>query len=206
MTDRFIMESFWQSQANCASVALIKAAILRYGVNKIFKVEKRLNQLLITLKNGQLMVLSSADINRINRDSRIIFSRYKDQKRKQGLKQLKDDVRLCFAVMVRNLHLNGYDGEEYTESSAIRTLAAEGIQTDHIHSLLGLSRKQPAAYRLSQKHLEDFKRKKGILLYNDAHIVTVSGGFYDDYGKATEIKDQIPVLNGKKAVAWYELK
>jgi hypothetical protein len=206
MTDRFIMESFWQSQANCASVALIKAAILRYGVNKIFKVEKRLNQLLITLKNGQLMVLSSADINRINRDSRIIFSRYKDQKRKQGLKRLKDDVRLCFAVIVRNLHLNGYDGEEYTESSAIRTLAAEGIQTDHIHSLLGLRRKQPAAYRLSQKHLKDFKRKKGILLYNDAHIVTVSGGFYDDYGKATEIKDQIPVLNGKKAVAWYELK
>ena len=59
---------------------------------------------------------------------------------------------------------------------------------------------------LAQKHLLDFRRKKGFLLYSDVHIVAASEGYYDDYGQAKKFNDEIPILEGKKAKFWYELK
>jgi hypothetical protein len=206
MTDRFIIESFWQSKANCVSIALIKAAILKYGLGKVFKQEKRNKQYLVTLKNGELLVLSAADIKRINKGNKIIFSRYKDKKKKKDLDTIKEYVSFCFAIMVRNLHLNGYHGKEYTESTAVKTLSTEGIETDHIHSLLGLYRNKPSAYKLAKKHLTDFKRKSGVLLYSDTHIVVVSNGYYEENGKVVELVEKIPILRGKKANSWFELK
>ena len=119
---------------------------------------------------------------------------------------MREYVNLCFAVIVRNLQLQGYDGKEYTESEAIETLTKTGLETDRMHSLLGLSRKTRTAHKLAQSHLRLFKRKKAVLLYSDRHIVIVSGGYYDDFGKAKKLNEEIPTLEGRKANRWFELK
>jgi hypothetical protein len=206
MTSRFLIESFWQNGANCVSVVLIKAAILRYGMNGIFKTERRRNNFIITLKDERILTLNDTAIQRINRKNKIAFRRLRDKKRKADINKLKKLVSLCFAVIVRNVHIHGYNGVEHTESSAIKELTKEGVETDHMHSLLGLSRKSSPAKKLSIKHLISFKRKKAVLLFSTNHIVVVSRGYYEDFGYAVKIKNKIPIFRGKKAKAWFELK
>ena len=206
MTSKFIIESFWQKADNCASIVLIKAALLTYGIGKVFNVNKKNGYLLITLKDKRMLLLTDTEIRKINTTNKIIFARSHDPVKKNRLKKLRQQVELCFAVIVRNLQLNGYDGNEYTLSSAIQQLTREGMQTDHIHQLLGLRRKSRTAHKLSEKHIHLFKRKKAVLLYSDSHITIVSGGYYEDFGKAIKLGDDIPVLKGKKAKHWFEIK
>lgn len=205
MTDKFIIESFTQSEANCAAIALIKAAIIKYGINNVFKKRRANGQWIITLKDKQIIVLNDADINRINKYNKIGFRRYRNRAVTANAR-LKEYVRLCFAVMVRVLQLNGYEGNEFTESGAIELLAREGMNTDHLHTLLGLQRKKKQAWKLSPAHLRLFRHKTGVLLYSDRHIAVLSKEYYDDFGKAVKTGDKIPVLKGQKANRWYELK
>jgi hypothetical protein len=207
MNGRFIIESFWQGSANCVAIVLIKASMLKYGVNKVFKAKKVHGQLLITLKNKKILTLAQEDISRINKKNRIYYSPYKQKKKKAQLSALRKYVELSFAVIVRNIHLYGYNGRKHTEASAIRLLTKEGLETDHIHDLLGLKRKTKSAHKLSLKHLQSFQRKKSVLLYSDKHIVIVSKGYYEQSGELKEIeKDKIPILNKKPAKYWFELK
>ena len=207
MKDKFIIESFWQGKDNCVAIVIIKAAILKYGLNNVFKVKKLKDQLIITLKNKKIIVLTASDINRINKKNKIYFSPYKDSKKKSALKTLREYVELCFAVITRYIHLYGYEGRKHTEASAIRLLTKEGLETDSIHNLLGLKRKTKSAHKLALKHLVTFKRKKAVLLYSKAHIVVVSKGYYEHYGELVKLEtDKIPKLNKKPATNWFELK
>ena len=153
-----------------------------------------------------MFLLTDAEIRKINTNNKILFARLQDPVKRARLKKLRQYVELCFAVIVRNLQLNGYYGNEYTLSSAIQQLTKEGMQTDHIHQLLGLRRKNSTAHKLSKKHLRSFSKKKAVLLYSESHITIVSGGYYEDFGKAIKVGGDIPVLKGKKAKRWFELK
>ena len=207
MKDRFIIESFWQGSANCVSIVLIKAAALKYGVNKVYKVEKLKGQFIVTLRNKKMIVLAQEDITRINKKNRIHFSPYRQKKKKTEVLKLRKFVELSFAVIVRNIHLYGYNDRNHTESSAIRLLTKEGLETDHIQDLLGLSRKKPGLHKLALKHLSLFTRKKAVLLLSASHIVVVSKGYYEHYGELIKIeKNKIPILNKKPAKYWFELK
>jgi hypothetical protein len=206
MTGPFIIESFWQKAANCVSIVLIKAAILRYGLNHVFKKERRSDQWLITLKDKSLITLSDMAIRRINKKNKIAFTYYKDKSNQAQVRKLRDYAELCFAVMVRYLQLYGYEGREFTESSAIQTLTREGINTDHVHLLLGLKRKTAAAHKLTVAQLPLLRRKKAILLYSDVHITLASDGYFEEFGKAVPISNDIPVLKARKAKYWFELK
>ena len=119
VTSKFIIESFWQKADNCTSIVLIKAALLTYGIGKIFNVNKKNGYLLITLKDKRMLLLTDAEIRKINTNNKILFARSQDPVKRARLKKLRQYVELCFAVIVRNLQLNGYYVNEYTLSSAI---------------------------------------------------------------------------------------
>src|SRR5688572_12009066 len=206
MTNKFILESFWQKAANCASIALIKAAVLRYGLRRSFQVRRRNENLIITLQDRRMLVLTEKEIRAINRENKILYSPYRDPSKKRALIKLREFAETAFAIMVRSIQLEGYEGKEHTQSSAIRLLTRTGISTAQLHRLLGFSRKSVAAHKLAQKHLSLFNRKNGVLLYSDLHIVVVSKGYYEDFGKAITLEGKIPLLKGKKAKYWFELQ
>ena len=206
MTAKFIIESFWQKADNCTTIVLIKAALLTYGIGKVFNVKKTNGYHLITLKDKRMLLLTDVEIRKINTNSKILFARPHDPAKKNRLKKLRQYVELCFAVIVRNLQLHGYNGNEFTLSSALKQLTREGMQNDHIHQLLGLKRKSRTAHKLSDKHLQLFRRKKAVLLYSNPHITIVSGGYYEDFGKSVKLGEDIPVLKGEKAKHWFEIK
>lgn len=207
MTSKFIMESFWQHPdgTNCATVAIIKAAILRYGIGKIFKLERRHGYAIVTLKNGKPLIITNAELIEVNNESHIVFGKYSSPNKKKDLRELKDHVKLCFAVMVKYLKEYGYRREEYYQTEAIEHLMG-GFNTDHIHELLGLKRKSREVIDLKKRHLSSFKRKKGMVLYSYAHVVAVSQGYFDNYGDLERIQSKIPEIGDEKAKFWYELK
>ena len=121
MTKEFIMESFWQHPkgTNCALVAMIKVAILIFGTGKVFKTVLTNNQYHILLRNGKRITLTYAKVKEINKENCIVFSRYKDKKKAIQLKILKENVMLCYAVMVEYLHTHGFKNKVLGRTEAI---------------------------------------------------------------------------------------
>ena len=162
--------------------------------------------MIVTLKNKRVLVLTPAQVREINTANKIKFRTTHNQVHRKAIQRIREYVELCFAVMVRNMQLYKYNGKEYMQSTAIRQQTTEGMETDHLHELLGLQRKTSKAFRLSPKHLGTLRRKTAVLLYSTAHIVVVSKGKYENFGDIMEITNEIPILKKKKARHWFELK
>ena len=204
MTDKFIIESFWQKAGNCASIALIKAAILKYGLKKVVRIRKVGNQDVITLRNKRMLVFQPGEIEKINEKNQVQYSKPQDETMKT-VQVIRHYVNICLAVMIRILQIDGYNGKEYNQTQAIKLLTKDGMPTNKIHMLLGLKRRTPGSQKISLKHLTLFKKKKGVLLYSDFHITVASKGFYEDFGKAVPFSKEIPILKRRKARFWFEL-
>jgi hypothetical protein len=205
MTGKFLIESFEQQDNNCVAVVLIKAAILQYGMNRVFKKRKFEDHYVIRLRNGTVLAIAHREIRAFARKSRIKFRRARNGAEKETLAGIRDFVHLCFAVMIKNVVLSGFNGKKYHEKEAIHLLTRQGMNTAFIHELLGLRRKTSTAHSLTLRDLRRFRRKKAVLLYSDRHIVVSTKGLYDNYGQAKSFDESIPLLERKPARGWFEL-
>ena len=138
MTSRFIIESFWQKGANCAVVAVTKCLLLEYGTRGGLQIKKHGKYTVVTLPDEQVHSFTHKELSHLNALNKIGFKRYKGKKN-QSARSIKSFVRTCFAVLVRNMQLKGYEGKNYTEKAAIRILTKEGVSTGWFHTLLGLT-------------------------------------------------------------------
>ena len=188
MTDKFIIESFWQNNdyGNCVSVAVIKAAMIKHGYNSVFSaIEKRRNYFIITLRNEKLILLSKKEILKFNKKKAIDFENYSDQKRQQNCELLKEAVELCIAVMTKYIKEYDYRKEEYKEKEAIKAVL-NGLNTDDAYELLGISTTK--RLRLRGRIPTKLLKEKALVIYNDFHAIVASGGYYDQYGTAKALK------------------
>lgn len=206
MRGRFVIESFAQRENNCVLVVLVKAALLQYGISRVFRRRSFGDYLVIQLRNGHVLTIHPREISRLSRRARIRFRRARSHTDRVALQRVREFVYLCFTVMVKNITSFGFNGKTFTEAAAIRLLTKEGMNTQHIHELLGLRRKKPAAHALSLADLRRLRRKKSVLLYSDRHIVLASQGWYDNYGKAEKLGPGIPSLERRRARGWFELR
>ena len=157
---------------NCASIALIKAAIGTFGINGVFKnisIDSA-NQLVnITLQDNTVV-----DLN---------FDRLKNGKdyffiEKIGVdelsKQIADYGRFCFAVMCRKKQMiMGY--RKY--GKAVDKLN-KGQDASEIYNLLGLKKEQ-----ITDFSIDNLKNYKNVVTYNSPHAVYSSAGNYDEFFK-----------------------
>jgi hypothetical protein len=184
---------------------MMKAALLEFGIKSVFRKIKKNNHWIVTLRNKDVVAISISDTARLGKKSRIYFNR-NIHKYAKNVRSLKEYTSICFAIMVRRVQLNGYNGREFTESAAVQLLTKQGVDTGTLPELLGLKKKTSGARFLRNGDLRLFKKKKAVLLYSDRHIVVVSRGYYDRYGEAVKLDDEAPMLEKKKARAWFELK
>jgi hypothetical protein len=203
VTRREKIESFWQTRSNCACVAFMKVMLLKYGLHGGMKLIRKGKYLHITLPDGQTHSFSRSQLKKSNGKNGIQFKKTTSTGKKHLLKKINGWAQLCFAVMVRNVQINGLEGKEYTFDSAIRKLIQAGVNTSRFHVLLGLRRSR--SYPITLKRLYLLKKAGPVLIFNDKHIVAAAGGYYDDYGTAVKIKKEIPFLLGKKATSWYRV-
>jgi hypothetical protein len=204
MKDRFILKSFWANEANCVSVAYIKAFLIKHGLTGGYRVLKSKKYIKVRLRDGEILSFLPKEISEINTRNTISFRRYKQPHDNKRCKRLKSAVSLLFAILVKNVQLKEYEDRQLTKQDAIGLLTKKGVTTRSFHTLLGVDR--TPARKLTVKSFSKLKKKKGILIYNPKHIVACSSGYYDDYGNAIALANEIPLLLEKKATAWFELK
>jgi hypothetical protein len=198
------MESFWQKESNCVCVAFIKYLLLDKQLQRVFTIHRSGMNRFITLQDGKAIALSDREIRDINRQNGLTFRRPRDAASKQHMERIKQFAGLCFALLVRNMQLSGYEGNEYTQQMAIDTLVWKGVQVGQFHRLLGI--KRTPATRLSLRNLPELKKAGPVLLYNEKHITLASGSYYEHFGEAVGINDEIPLLLDQPATSWFRLR
>ena len=204
MTSKFVIESFWQQGANCVVLAYSKAMLLTYGLQNSFKKRKIGKGNLVILRDKSSLFLSRKEIQKSNIGNRIYFRKYSNRKKARDIRKIKEFVELVFAILVQRLQLIGYNGKEFTRTHSKKALTNEGMTTERFHELIGIKKKP--VHKFLKKDIQKIIRKKAVLLYHNNHIVCASHGrFNEDTGTAM-ITDKIPVLRGRKAKGWFELK
>ena len=205
MTDKFIIESFWQKRrhGNCVAVAMIKAAIIKFRYNRVFtKVEKRREYFIITLRSKQIILLSEKEIEKYNRKNGIDFEEYKNPQKKKDCRLLEFTVRLCFAVMVKYIKEYNFLGQ-MTGEKAREMVRSGGLNTDNAYKLLGLNR--TPIHDVDDETFPSLQKKRAVLLYTDYHVVVASSGYYDEDGDAYPLEDEIVELREEEAEWWYQI-
>lgn len=194
----FVIEHCWQKKGygNCAAVAVIKAAIIEYGIGNVFQLTEDHEMYRIRLRNGRVINVMKDLMPYIVKRTGIGFSKKIDEPLMPQLAILKKYVNICFAIMAGYLVKFGYyDKDEdkhykYTLKEAIKELAKTGFYADKVHLLLGLKLVKKKGGKLKRKQLANLKSHKAVILFNDYHTVVSSQGYFDRYS--------IPCLIGKK--------
>lgn len=92
-----IVKTQEKKAGNCASVAIIKAAIGTYGTGKVFQQHLRENGIAVILRDGTLLSLTLAELEMASAASAFLPG---DTAQKE-LKEIFNYAQLCFAVLVK---------------------------------------------------------------------------------------------------------
>lgn len=162
---------------NCASVALIKAAIGTFGINGVFKdvrIDETAKIVYVTRRDDEVIELTFDRLEFAKKYFYIASIKQDDISQK-----IADYSRFCFAVMSRAKQLDlGYNRKRFYR--AVDNLN-KGEPTIEIHKLLGLEKEQ-----ISDLSYDNLGKYKNIVLWNSPHAVYSSSGNYDEFFRGTE--------------------
>lgn len=183
--DTTILSSFYQNEANnCASIALIKAAMHKFGYNKILKYKKEKDNFVLTLRNGQKLKIDEADLSTARRHAQLGIS--------TGNFAEKDSVilyaHLAYASIAKYIAKHGYYDCEENEGrhlnfkgdfeDALIFMSRTSFCTDYCYRLLGLE----ATTKTTNNYTGTPFSETGIILYSWRHAVFAIGDKVDCYG------------------------
>jgi len=179
--DLQLMNAFKQGQVegpgNCASVAMIKAAIDRYGVGNVFMRirDEASRTYFVRLYSGVALTLTYDEIEKAAKEAGFIESKYPEM---QTVKLYADT---CFAVMAKHLQMVEAlhdDGVKYDQfEDAIKDLN-NGYSSTNVSALLGLN-------TTVVKKKSEMRQKSGVVIYNKSHAAYASYGQYDEASDRT---------------------
>jgi hypothetical protein len=204
MTDRFILEAFWNTQSNCVITAFIKAILTLKNRSSLLRIRRRGNYWYMKVPDGRLWCFTSAEISDLNSGNKFIFRHASSKSDQKNLNRLKITVRSWYAIAVRSLQVYGYEKKELTVSEAKQLLTKEGMRSGDFHRLLGI-RRTPST-KLSLSNLRRLQNKKGILLYNTGHIIAAASGLYDRDGEAVSIGNKLPIARNRKLTYYFQVR
>lgn len=167
--DNVLFNAFKQGNVNgggnCASIALIKAAIGTFGVGNVFTSSKDEENkiLLVRLKDDTSYSIPFSEIDLSIKENGFKIKSQLDQALK-----IKAYADTCFAVMVKvQEKIQKYDSYEKSLSSLLN-----GYYTPNVYKLLGVEFKEIPK--------EDLKNNANVIFYNYYHAVYSSFGYYDE--------------------------
>lgn len=187
-----IFSAFYQGKdeestgaGNCASVALIKAAIYTYGFN-VFDYIFENDVYTIQLKNGDSIQFTLSELEVAKRESSFVPSGAECDE--------KDYAHLCFATMCKMVQIHGDYSQRFSKfiipdsfEQAVETLN-DGTNTPEVYELLGLEKHVTPVYRYKLKeHLSD---DCGMVVWTSAHAMFAADGYFDLYGERTKFKSR----------------
>ncbi|MEM6814183.1 MAG: hypothetical protein AAF600_07270 [Bacteroidota bacterium] len=177
--NRRVLDSFKQGSqkgtGNCASIAVIKASIDRYGLGNVFKSvrDEKEKKYYVILKSGKELTLTFEEIKDAAKAARFVESN------NTSLKLIKLYADTCFAIIAKHIQVeqsfqtgpNNYS----TFKEALDDLN-NGFSTYTIAKSLGLEIERFKA------RPREIREKSGAVVYNVYHAVYSTYGIYDEAG------------------------
>lgn len=206
--DLLMVSCFYQGKGNnCVSIALIKAAMLKFGYRNIFTVAQTGSNYAITLKDG-----TTFNITEPERQSAIRYAKFITPQL-PSLGAERDEILryayLAYASIAKFITAKGYWGCEEkvsphidftgTYEDALWFISRTSYCTDHCYRLLGLKARDP---RVPNYTGPADCRPRGSILYSGGHAVATYSDHLDCHGswEPLPIKGQVACSN---EFEWY---
>ncbi|ELR69294.1 hypothetical protein C900_05178 [Fulvivirga imtechensis AK7] len=195
---------------NCASVAVIKAAMYTYGFD-VFTLNRNSHKYDIRLQNGEQVAFTKAELDYAKRESSFILGESKSAAEQSEYKKIIEYAHLCFATICKMAQLNGDYSSRFSKfiipdsfEMAVEIIN-DGTFTPNVYEFLGLEDSVTPAYRL--RLTKKIQESYGMVLWTGSHAMFAAEGYFDLYGKKEEFKNRVMLkLPGKIATGVFQIK
>ena len=202
-TNDVITAFYQQGENDCTTIATIKTAIARFGIDSVFTsaFDNALGTFTITFKNGEVVSFTQDELNSLKASSGFAPNFGPTDALK---KSIFDYAGLCFAAFVKNYAKQN----SISVSSALADIDGTGIGANYAYHYLGFSDMDVTflANNAGTRNPQDFANTELYLLYNDFHAVIASLDKYDEYGTPTStndfVKNHSKIIRGKRLWAY----
>ncbi len=172
---------------NCASIALIKAAIDVYGIGNVFQAEKSDGTYHIQFRDGSELSITEDQLSYTTVRADFHLRQGQNEAQTTLYKEIYDYSNLCFCAMVKRVTEIGESGDDGIGDFEDAIVALnDGATTDVLYKILGLQNISGPTIWMSTAG------KKGMIAWRKGHTVFVSDGYYDHYGEARKIRAFFP--------------
>jgi hypothetical protein len=214
---KLLFNAFYQGKdeesvgaGNCASIAIIKAAMYTFGYD-VIGFEKELSIYHVTLKNGEKISFNENELLYAKQESSFIIGKHSNETEKKQFSEILDYAHLCFTTICKMAQHNGDFSNRYSKFIIPENfeLAVEiindGTFTPHVYEFLGLEDNASATYRANLR--KKVKQSYGMVLWTKSHAMYASEGYFDLYGKKQKFKRRVmSKLPGIIATGIFKLK
>ena len=206
--EQLIFTSFFQgARDNCASVALLKSAMYKYGVGKVVTCQQQAGGIHVTLRNGQAVDLSNDELAASRAANGFIPSENADPSN-PVVAHIFGYADTLYAVEAKYIATYGYSGcdraivstQYNTYALALQFISKPGVCTDNVYKYLGLSITGGIQNYTEQI---DFSAMKGVILYNMPHAIALYQNQGDGYGTLVPVAPVMKLNKFKFKPKWF---
>lgn len=169
---------------NCASIALIKAAMSRYGEAVFAKHEIQTDTHHVELRDGTKLQFTAAQVRRAAQRADFHVRLGSTPEQTAVNQQILDMAHVYFCAMVVRVMQIGECGDGVGDFEDAIVALNDGADTDQIPDLLGLR------YQIDK--WASTKRHNGVIAWTRRHAVFAAHDVFDYYGEARNIIAKYP--------------
>lgn len=185
----FVQGTGGNGEGNCASVALIKASIVTFGIDSVFEEVWKGDTAFITLKSNERLMLSRSEVEYAAAAARFSTKPSRcDSSDFEQKDRLRKYAHLCFAVICKMVQIQyEQDGKCLTFSETVADVN-DGLYTPNVYRYLGLTdfvrHSRRGLFGIPALRIINSRNKNGLVgvAWRSKHAVFISNGHYDLYG------------------------
>lgn len=195
-----LIKAFYQGKdkemlgaGNCASVAIIKAAMFTFQYD-VFKHQLNGDVYSVILKNGEKISFSKDEYAYATEESSFIPGRAENKIEQKTFMEILKYANLCFTVICKMAQKHGDYSSRFSKFITPDNfkLAVEiindGTLTPEVFELLGLEEYVSPTYRINL--LKRIKSKNATVIWTKSHAMFAAEGYFDRYGKSIKLKSR----------------
>lgn len=203
MDKKLLIRSFYQGKdeefmgaGNCASVALIKAAIYTFGFNVFnYTIENEIFQ--AKLKNGDKLSFTQKEFEYASKQSKFIPGKPLNEQELNAFKEINYYANLCFTIICKMAQKHGDFSQRFSKfiipenfETAVETIN-DGTFTPEVYEFLGLEDNVSPVFRMRIR--KRIRSKRGLVVWTGSHAMFAAGGYLDLYGKPVRFRKRFMI-------------
>ena len=216
--DNKIFTAFFQGKdetaagaGNCASIAIIKAAIYTFGDQIFQEWSQQENRYNIILKNGDQVTFTQEEFDYAKEEASFILGEAENEADNQLFVEMRELAYLSFTAICKMVQIHGdYSSrlKQFIIPEDFKTaveIINDGTDTPDVYELLGLEDHVTPIYRWKIK--KRTKSDTGMVIWTKGHAMFAAKGYFDLYGNRIKIRNRVMrILPGNVISGMFKLK